>query len=417
MKREIRVLFVCVILLLCLPVQAFAAINFDGNVLPSEWFEYPVKRLTWDESWCGITNATIQVAVQAAQSRVMFGFTAVASGVDADSAIGAAFLVNGREIGSWQQDAGASFDSVNYDLRGLCHIPENAIDGSYYTFEIALGYKTEAALSALEGLSVRLFGPDGVPSQEVPCPVVIAEPVTTTKAPTTEKTTTTKAPTTEKTTTTKAPTTEKTTTTKAPTTEKTTTTKAPTTEKPTTTTRPTTVPPTYTTAPPPVYTTAREVFSYTPVPMTTAYRAPAAPKAATTAQVTTQPGTSRTEVFYYTVMYTDAPTAVAAYSGAPGAAAATEHQTLWTYEPLYESMPAEASQPQSVPTLALPAPQPTRAASPSAALLFSAVGVLVLLAAGLIVFWARTQKRPEDPDGKNAGPTEEPASEPPDCPA
>ncbi|MDR2686983.1 MAG: hypothetical protein LBB75_04465 [Oscillospiraceae bacterium] len=401
MKRKVWMAAMCAALLFCLPLQALAAIVFDGNVLPREWQDYPpAKELHWDPGWCGITYAAIRFAVQPAQSRVMFGFTAVAPGIEADSPIGAAFLVSGREIARWQQGLDASFDSENYDLLGLACIQEDS-SNSGFTFEIALGYKTQAALSALEGLSVRLFGPQGVLSQEVPCPVAAAEPVTTTKAPTTERTTTTKAPTTEKPTTTKAPTTEKPTTTKAPTTEKPTTTKAPATEKPTTTkaettAKPTTAPPVYTTAPP----------AYIPAPQTATVRIPVAPQATAAAPASTQkaqatqPGTSRTEVFYYTVVYTDAP-------GAPGQIV-TERETLWTYEP----PPAEASQPQSVPTLALPATQPSRAASPNASLLLGAGGVLALLAAVLVVLWARAQKKPAE-----TSPTEplEPPSEPPGC--
>ena len=403
MKRVVLVLLACVILLLCLPLQALAAIVFDGNVNTSEWRDYDDSMLSWAPLHGCITNATLRYALQTGQMQVVFGFTAISQDIEPEARFGAVFYVNGNEIARWQNGDEDVKDDM-YPYKGRAYIPPNA-GNTYCTYEIALGYTSDAALAALRGLSVALIDPQGIASEQVPYPIVIAEPVTTTKAPTTEKTTTTKAPTTEKTTTTKAPTTEKTTTTKAPTTEKTTTTKEPTTEKTTTTTRPTTFPPTYTTAPP-VYTTAREVFSYTPAPLTT--RAPVVPKAATTAQVATQaapatqPATSRTEVIYYTVVYTDTPNTPIAPSqpGAPDVAA-FGLENLWTTAPL----PTEASQPQSVPTLALPAPQPTRTASPSAALLFSAGGVLVLLAAGLIVLWLHTQKKP----------TEEPVPEPPDC--
>jgi len=398
MKRSVRVFAVCVVLLFCLPLQALAAIDFDGNVNTSEWRDYDDSMLSWAPLHGCVTNATLRYALQAGQMQVVFGFTAISQDIEPEARFGAVFYVNGSEIARWQNGDEDVKDNI-YPYKGRAYIPPNA-GNSYCTYEIALGYTNDAALAALRGLSVALIDPQGIASEQVPYPIVIAEPVTTTKAPTTERTTTTKAPTTEKTTTTKAPTTEKPTTTKAPTTEKTTTTKEPTTEKPTTTKTPATEP--ATTAKPtttlPVYTTAREVFSYTPTPLTTAYRAPAAQQAATAARAATyppatQPGTSRTEVFYYTVLYTEASNTPVEPSlpGAPDMAGFAL-ENLWTYAP----PPAEASQPQSVPTLALPAPQPTRTASPSAALLFSVGGALALLAAGLIAFWLHTQKKPAE---------------------
>ena len=403
MKRAILSLACAAILLFCLPMQAFTAIDFDGNV-HHDWFDYPAQELSPD-SECGITNATVRVAVLPKEGRVMFGFTAVAPGIAPDSPVGAAFLLDGQEIACWRHGAGGSSDDndMYFNVEGKAYIPETA-GNDYYTFEIRFRYG-EAALAALENLYIKLYGPDpeAKPSRQLPCPIVTAEPVTTTKAPTTEKTTTTKAPAAEKVTTTKAPTTEKPTTTKAPTTEKpttTTTTKEPTTEKPATTEKPTTTLP--------VYTTKQEIFSYTP--QTATARATAAPKAAATAPAqtaqTTQPGTSRTEVFYYTVVYTDPPSPPS-QPGLPGAPdiAGIDLEALWTYAP--PSTQPEPAQPESLPTLAMPALQPSRAASPSTALLFSAGGLLALLAAGLVAFWVRAQKKP----------TEEPPSEPPDCPA
>ena len=337
MKRVFYVAAACVVLLFCLPLHAFAAIDFDGSVYPMEWYDYPATELFQQPSLCGVTNATVRVAVQPAQSRVMFGFTAVAPGVTAESPVGAAFLLGGQELGRWQQGPGASFDAANYDLRGLANIPADSANNGC-TFEIALGYKNDAALAALRNLSVQLFDPQGVPSRPAACPIVTAEPVTTTKATTTEKTTTTKAPTTEKPTTAKAATTL----------------------------------PVYTTAPP-AYTQAA------------ASRAPAAPQvtAAPPAAVRqTQPGTSRTEVFYYTAVYTAAPSNTAAQLG-----------TLTAYAP----QPAESSQAQALPTLAMPAAQASRSESLRTPLLYAAGGLLILLAATLAVFWLRAQKKPAEP--------------------
>ncbi|MCL2494258.1 MAG: hypothetical protein FWE98_01205 [Oscillospiraceae bacterium] len=420
MKRKYWAVLFCIALLLGLHLRALA-IDFDGNVRPLKWYDYPAAELfAGGPSLCGVTAATVRHAVEPARSRVLFGFTAFAPDAQPESPIGVVFLLGSREIGSWQLGLDASFDAANYDLQGLAYFPESAANGAY-TFEIALGYKTQEALAALRDLSLQLFDPQGSPSRVVPCPVVTAEPVTTT--------TTTKAPTTEKTTTTKAPTTEKPTTTKAPTTEKPTATTATTTAKPTTTL--------------PIYTTATAA----PTSRTTAAAAnpaPAAPQATTAAPVTTrttqttQPATTRTEVFYYTVVYTDAPAGPAANSsgaatgnppGAPAAGAAAPgtaavnipgvpvtdaagipvtdalgaavthtYGVFVTEQTLRDDAqpPLAEPPPQSLPTLAAPAPQPTRATSPSAALLFSSGGLLALLAAGLFVYWLRAQKKPEE---------------------
>jgi len=344
MKRAFLVFMSFVVLLIGLPLRALA-IDFDGNVLLSEWFDYPPAELFREPSLCGIAGATVRFAVQPAQNRVMFGFTATAPGVAEDSPVGAAFLLGDREIGRWQHGEGTLFvETESYALQGLAYIREDAANG-WFTFELALGCKTEAALYALQDLNLRLFDPKGTPSRVVPCPIVTAEPVTTTKPTTTERTTTTKAPTTEKPTTTKAPTTAKL----------------------------TTALPVYTTAPP-AYVNAPQATTATPVPTQKAQM--------------TQPSTSRTEIFYYTAVYTDA----------PGTAA--EGLTLWAGE----TLPAVTSQPQSVPTLAMPAPQPARTAASRKALLFCTVGVLVLLAAALFVLWLRSGKTP----------TQAPASGPPD---
>ena len=366
MKRILLAFVSCAVLLAGLPLRALA-IDFDGNVLFPEWFDYPAAELFREPSLCGIASATVRFAMQPTQNRVMFGFTAVAPGVAENSPVGAAFLLGDREIGRWQQGLGTVFaDAESYDLQGLAYIREDAANGGF-TFEIALGYKTEAALYALRDLAVRLFDPQGTPSRVVPCPIVTAEPVTTTRPSTTERTTTTKAPTTAKPTTTKAPTTAKPTTTKAPTTA-----------KPTTTKAPTTALPVYTAAPP----------AAPPAPQATT----AAPSATINKAQATQPGTSRTEIFYYTAVYTDVP-------GAPGMAA--EGQAPRTYE----HTPAETSQPQSVPTLAMPAPQPAGTASSRTALLFCTVGALVLLAAALFVLWLRSGKNPGGPGKPTDSPT------------
>jgi len=345
MKRLLLSFACAALLLLCLPLYAFAIV-FDGNV-NAEWSTYPLKELSPNRE-CGISIATVRVAVQPSQKRVMFGFTASADGVEPTSPIGAAFLLGGQVIAHWQHglpDPIARFVAPNSgygNFDGKAYFLPNSLDGSY-TFEIALGYENEAALAALKDLSVVLYGPDpqSPPSWAIPYPIVTATPVTTTKAPTTERTTTTRA---------------------------------------TTTAKPTTAPPVYTTAPP----------AKTSAQLTTA-RASAAPQAAAPAATQkAQPGTSRTEVFYYTVVYTDTPD-VPIPPDAPDLAA-IDLENLWTSA----FPPSEASQPQSVPTLAMPAPQPSRAASPSAALLFSAGGVLVLLAAVLILFWLRAQKKPSE---------------------
>jgi len=344
MKRAFLALLACVVLLACLPLRAYAAINFDGYVDPTEWFDCPAAPLFPQPSLCGITYATVRTAPQPGQNRVLFGFNVFAPGAAPDSPVGAVFLLGAREIGRWQLGPGAAFDAVNYDLRGLAWFPQDSINGGF-TFEIALGCKTEGALSALRDLSVQLFDALGVPSRPVPSPVVITEPVTTTKATITEKTTTTKAPTT---TTTKAPTTEKPTTTKAAATQ-----------------------PVYTTAPP----------AYAPAPQTTTTRTAAAPQAAPTAGQA-QPGTSRTETVWYTVVYTDAPDGMET----------TGNQVPWTYAPLL----TEPSLAQTLPTLAMPAAQASRPASRSAPLLYAGGGLLVLLAAALVVLWLRAQRKPEE---------------------
>lgn len=349
MKRMLQVFLACLFLLLfCLSLQA-SALEFDGDVNLFEWYDYPPVELFQTYSQCGITNASVRFALQPAQNRVLFGFTASAPGVEEGSPVGAAFWLGGQELGRWQLGIGGAFDAVNYDLLGLACIPADTFSSSY-TFEIALGYKTEAALAALRDLAVQLFDPQGNPSRVVPCPVVTAEPVTTTKATTTERTTTTKAPSTEKPTTTKATTTAKPTTTKA-----------------------TTTLPVYTTAPP----------AYIPPTQAPANGAPAAPRATTPPPASTtrtaQP-TSRTEVFYYTVLYTED-------SGMD----ATEPQTLWTYPPQFTTEPSQA---QTLPTLALPASQQTKPVSRGGPLLYAAVGVLTLLGAALFILWLRAQKKP-----------------------
>ncbi|MCL1951722.1 MAG: hypothetical protein FWF60_02720 [Oscillospiraceae bacterium] len=350
MKRAPLVLAACAALLLCLPLYAFAAIHFDGKVENGEWFDYPLKPLfsSANDSQCGIDSATARFAVQPEYNRVLFGFTAAAPGVSADSPVGVSFLLRAREIGRWQQISGVGdgLDDANYSLDGKAHVQLDSANGGC-TFEIALGYKSEAALAALQELDVQLFDPQGTPSRQVECRIVTAEPAATTKATTTEKTTTTKAPTTEKTTTTKAPTTEKTTTSKEPTTAKLTTTL-------------------------PVYTTA---------PQATTSRAPAAPQAtaaASAATQQTQPGTSLTEVIWYTEIYTAPPV---------GADTAGQ-QTLWTYAP----PPTQPSQEEALPTLALPAPEASRPSSRGAPLLYAVIGLLVLLAAVLIALWFRAQR-------------------------
>ncbi|MCL2299672.1 MAG: hypothetical protein FWC27_05945, partial [Firmicutes bacterium] len=198
MKRAFRVFIACAALLLCLPSHAFA-INFDGYINPGEWFDYPAAELFPGDSMCGITSAMVRFSAQ--QGQVMFGFFVRAPDIAADSPVGAAFLLGGREIGRWQQGCGAANYDADYDLRGAAWLPSDGLN-SYCNYEIVLGCKTEAALTALRELSVQLFDPQGVLSRASNCPVVTAEPVTATKAATTEKTTATKAPTTEKTTTT-----------------------------------------------------------------------------------------------------------------------------------------------------------------------------------------------------------------------
>ena len=368
MKRELKLLkklqaaTVCAaVLLFCLPVRAFA-ISFDGNVLKQEWAEYPAIEPFGAPSQCGITYAKVYTAVQPAQYRVVFGVSAIAPGAEAGSPVGAAFWLGGREIGRWQLGLGGDFDAANYDLQGLAYIPE-IFANSAYTFEIALGYKNDAALTALRDLYLELIDPQGVSSRLFPCPIVAAEPTTTTKAATTEKTTTAKAPTTEKTTTTKAPTTEKTTTTKA-----------------TTTPKATTVPPVYTTAPP-AYAPSPQAGAASSTHTSTATQAGGA---APTSPAQQPSGTSRTEVVWYTEIYTGAP------ADAP-VGADEGQQTLWPYE----AWPAEASQAQSLPTLAMPASQASRPAAANPPLLYAAVVLLVLLAAAMIFLWFRAQKKTE----------------------
>ena len=335
-KRVLPALACVVLLLFCLPLRA-SAVVFDGKVDPAEWFEYPAAELFRDPSMCAITNATARFAVQPAQNRVIFGFTAVAPGMETGSPVGAAFLLGGREIGRWQHGLGESYDAADYDLRGMASFPA-AIANSSCTFEVSLGCKSETALYALQDLTVRLFDPQGNPSRPVPCPVVTAEPVTTTKATTTEKTTVTKASTTEKTTTTKAA----------------------------------TAPPVYTTAP---QATANRT------PITT--QAPAPPPAIGQAQQP-PPGTSRTEIVWYTEVYTAAPGVTVDANGLP----------IWTY------MPEESSQAQGLPTLANPAQQAARPASRSAPALYAASGLLAVLGAVLLVFWLRAQKKPAEPEAE-----------------
>jgi len=343
MKRANWVLLACAALLFCLPLRALAAINFDGQVEPGEWFDYPAMQIfsssAKDYSQCGITSATVRFAVQPEKAQVMFGFTAVAPGIEAGSPVGAAFLLGTREIGRWQQGQGLNgscFDAANYDLRGLARIPPDSYNGGY-SFEIALGYKNEAALSALRELTVQLFDPLGVPSRPAACSVTAPEPVTTT---TTERPTTT-------------------------TTTRTTT---------TTTTKTATTLPVYTTAPP----------AYTPAPQASAPAQAANPTFAAADSPTTaqQAGTGRTETVWYTVVYTAAPDSTDA-AGQP---------VPWTYDPLL----TDSSQAQTLPTLAAPEPQEGQPASRSAPLLYAAIALLVLLAGVLIVFWLRAQKQPEE---------------------
>ena len=346
-RRRKRALsaFACAVLLLCLPLRAYA-IAFDGTVDPAEWFEYPAMELFREPSMCAVTNATVRFAVQPAQSRVIFGFTAVAPGMETGSPVGAAFLLGGREIGRWQHGLGGGFDADNYNLCGLAWFPAD-IANRGCTFEIELGCKTETALYALRDLSVKLFDPQGNPSRPVSCPVVTAEPVTTTKATTTEKTTTTKAPTTEKPTTTKA----------------------------------TTTLPAYTTAPP----------AYAPVPQATANRASSATQAPAPSTAVSQapPGTSRTEIVWYTEVYTAAPGITVDANGLP----------IWTY------IPGETSQAQALPTLANPAQQASQPASRNAPALYTASGLLAVLGVVLIVFWLRAQKKSANPEPEAEEPT------------
>jgi len=349
------VFLACAALLFCLPLQASAAIVFDGLVNPGEWFDYPAAELFPGYSQCGITSATVRCAVQPGQSQVMFGFFVTAPDIAPDSPIGAVFLLGGREICRWQQVCGAVNSDVNYDIRGLAWFPSASLNGNC-SFEIALGCKNEAALYGLRDLSVQLFDPNGNLSRVSSCPVATAEPVTTTKATTTEKTTTTKAPATEKPTTTKAPTTE----------------------KPATTAKPATTLPLYTTAPP-AYAAAQQA---TTVRAATQAAAATAAPAFTQQTQQTQPGTSRTETVWYTVVYTEA----------PGGTETAELPPLWTLDPF----PPEESQAQTLPTLAMPAPQEARPASRSTPLLYAAAGLLALLAAALVVFWLRAQKKTEE---------------------
>jgi len=163
MKRFIRVLSLCIVLLLCLPLQALAAIVFDGNVQPAEWFDYPAQAKTFGgPDWFGITDVAVRFAVQPAQNRVIFGFTAAAPGIAADSSVGAAFFLGDREIARWQRqqgvDTNTNYDNGNYDLRGLAYIPEGSANGGF-TFEISLVYKSDDALRALRNLGVKLFDP------------------------------------------------------------------------------------------------------------------------------------------------------------------------------------------------------------------------------------------------------------------
>ena len=341
MKRILRMCAFCaVLLLLCMPLRALA-IDLDGNVAPMEWYDIPPTELFREASLCGIASATARYVLQPAKSRVILGFTVIAPGVAPESPVGAAFFLAEQEIARWQQGLEPSVDTANYELFGLSYLQPNSGNGGH-TYEIVLGYKSEAALAALSSLSVQLFDPQGNPSRLVSCPVAAPEPVTTTtKPPTTEKTTTTKL-----------------------TTTKATTAKATTTDKPTTTL--------------PVYTKATLSQASAPPADNKTGAVPPQTTPANQPQMT-QPGTSRTEIIYYTQVYTNPPA------------------TLATEQPLFQAGTpgaAEATLPQSLPTLAMPETQPSRPAAPNAAMLFSSGGVLAVLGTALGVHWLRLRKKP-----------------------
>ncbi len=326
------------IILLLTPLQAYAVISFDGNVLPLEWYDYVVTEpVRTGISMCAINHATIRASIQPAQSRVLLGFTATTDSPPEQSAFGAVFFLSGNEIARWQLSTGASVTAADYDLQGAGYCQENIYNHGY-TYEIIIHCKTSEALAALSGLSLQMIDPLGNASQMVPYPIIAEEPVTTTKAPTTEKTTTTKAPTTEKTTTTKASTTAKVTTTKAPTTAKVTTVKA------------------------------------TTVKLTSAKTTTAQP------------------------VYTKASAVISAASQAP----AKQNQPVQTYtaaqaspfvDPAMEPPTLMAEQMHSLPTLALASPQETTPASLWTPFIYAAAGLLLVLAGVLIFFWLRAQKK------------------------
>lgn len=345
MKRVLQVfaLFLALFLVFA-PLRVLAAIDLDGRVSNAEWYDHPITELFRSDaaSLCSITQATLRHEIQTAQSRVVFAFTALAPSVSDSSPIGAAFFVNGQEIGRWQLGAGTSNLSADYDLRGYAYIPADSAN-SGYSFEIALGYKTESGLAALQTLSVLLFDPQGVSSKAAAYPILPAVAPTTTTTTTTAKTTTTKAPATEKSTTTKA------------TAAKTTTAKT------TAATKSSAAVPVYTTAPPAAQPERTTQPTYA-----------AAPDARTAA------GTSKTSVIWYTQVYTNPAT------GSSG----TAPQTLWTYA----AEPTEASQEEALPTLAMAESQASQPVPRQRTLLFAAGGILILLAAVLVIFWLRAQK-------------------------
>ncbi|MCL2107009.1 MAG: hypothetical protein FWH26_08150, partial [Oscillospiraceae bacterium] len=190
MKRNRGILcFFVTLALLSLTYLSAAAIAVDGNVGDIEWIDYPFVTLLEDgkNHYCGIQFARLRHAADEEKRRVIFGLTGQAKGVDYETDLGISLRVQGREIARYRQ-SGASYEEENYHAFGA-YILMEPVSGGYFSLELELGCKNEAAFRALEELVVQLIDPSGEPSQELCYPVRAAAPATT---QTTQKTTATK---------------------------------------------------------------------------------------------------------------------------------------------------------------------------------------------------------------------------------
>jgi len=193
--KRIFVLFVATAL--C-SATVITAVGLNGFVGGMRWNDVPATAIivSTQGSLNSITRAYVSVILNSAQTLVTLGFIVHAPAVEQDSPVGAVLLLGNQEIGRWQHGYIAVYDDTNYSLRGAAWIP-SATPANYYNVVLELGSKHAAAFHALQHLRLQLIDPLGRPSLGIDFPIITEQSESQTSAqtaPSPAQTTTTAPP-------------------------------------------------------------------------------------------------------------------------------------------------------------------------------------------------------------------------------